>query len=165
MTPTVVFDTVVLLQAGGKPHGPAGSCLQQVMDEKLTLFMSTEGVAELVDVLGRASVRKRFPILTSEHIEVFLQGLRSKAQIVETMPVVFQFKRDPDDEHILNLAIATRVQFLVTRDKDLLDLMKEDNPQGTAFRQQCPGLTILDPVALLAALNPPSEGPTNSIES
>ncbi len=75
------------------------------------------------------------------------------------MPIIFQCPRDPDDEHILNLAIVSNAQFLVTRDNDLLDLMKEDNPDGQAYRRHCPGLTILNPVAFLAAVRPQSEPP------
>jgi hypothetical protein len=41
------------------------------------------------------------------------------------------------------LAAATRARYLVTRDKDLLDLMGDD-----AFRQQFPGLAVIDPVTL-----------------
>ena len=51
----------------------------------------------------------------------------------------------------LNLALAAAADYLVTRDKDMLDLM-----QDPAFRGQYPTLTILTPVALLQALTPPA---------
>jgi predicted nucleic acid-binding protein len=55
--------------------------------------------------------------------------------------------RDPKDEPYLNLALATGANHLVTRDKDLLDLMHDET-----FRAQHPGLQIIDPPALLRDL-------------
>ena len=66
------------------------------------------------------------------------------------MPSLFSLPRDPDDEPYLNLAIAAGADYLVTWDKDLLDLM-----QDASFRAQYPRLTILNPVALLQILTPP----------
>ena len=60
------------------------------------------------------------------------------------MPAVYRLHRDPDDEPIVNLAIATQAAFLVSRDQDLLDLMNDEE-----FRKAYPDLTILDPVAFL----------------
>ncbi len=154
MNPTAVFDTVVLLQAGAKPNGPAGACLRLVAEGKVVLFVSAEGLAEIEDVLRRDWTRLKFPALTPEAVDVFLRGLRDKARLTKDVPAVVRLSRDPDDEHILNLAVAAGVQFLVTRDKDLLDLMGEGAPDGAALRRLCPKLAIVDPVALLAALRP-----------
>src|SRR5262245_38086091 len=114
MTPAAVFDTVVLLQAGGKPEGPAGACLRLVLEDRITLHVSAEGLAEIEDVLRRDRTRRKFPLLTDEHVATFLRGLRGKALVAADVPVVVRYARDPDDEHVLNLAIAARAQFLVT---------------------------------------------------
>jgi predicted nucleic acid-binding protein len=50
------------------------------------------------------------------------------------VPVFFHYDRDPDDEHVLNLAIATKATYVVTRDNDLLDLMVEGNAAGSRCR-------------------------------
>jgi predicted nucleic acid-binding protein len=63
------------------------------------------------------------------------------------VPKAFSYERDPHDEPYLNLAIAVDAQYLVSRDKDLLDLMAD-----SAFRGQYPGLSIVDPVTLLRTL-------------
>jgi putative PIN family toxin of toxin-antitoxin system len=151
MTP-VVLDTVTLLQGGGKPQGPAGACLRLVMEDQLTLFMSVEGLQEVHDVLSRQKTRSRFPLLTDEHVETFLDGLRSKARVVPDIPAVFRYARDPDDEHVLNLAIACQARFLLTHDNDLLDLMKDDNADGRALRALAPGLEVLTPPDFLQAV-------------
>ncbi len=154
MNPLAVFDTVVLLQAAANPDGPAGRCLRLVADSKLTLVMSAEGMAEITDVLSRDKVRRKFPQLSTSAVGVFLAGLRARARIVADVPAVFVYQRDPDDEHILDLVIAASVRFLVTRDRDLLDLARPESTEGTALLRLCSGLLIVDPVALLKALGP-----------
>jgi putative PIN family toxin of toxin-antitoxin system len=161
MTVAVVLDTVVLLQAAAKPSGPAGACLRLVTDGQAVLWMSREGLAEIEDVLNRPKVRQRFKSLTDAGVATFLTGLRGRARVMDDVPLTFPFPRDPDDEHVLNLALAARANFLVTRDNDLLDLMRDDSSAGAAFRQQFPNLTISDPVAFLKAVHPePPDGPT-----
>jgi predicted nucleic acid-binding protein len=44
----------------------------------------------------------------------------------------------------VNLAIDRSARFVVTRDADLLDLMRDEH-----FQKSHPGITILDPVAFL----------------
>ena len=58
------------------------------------------------------------------------------------------FPRDPDDEHVLNLAIEAKARYLVSRDYDLLELMN-----NLEFQDRYPNLTILDPVAFLHILS------------
>jgi putative PIN family toxin of toxin-antitoxin system len=54
------------------------------------------------------------------------------------VPRTLTLPRDPKDEPYLNLALAVGAQYLVSRDKDLLDLMNDGS-----FRQRYPDLTIL----------------------
>ena len=60
--------------------------------------------------------------------------------------------RDPKDEPYLNLAIVAVANYLVSRDKDLLDLM-----QDQSFREHYSDLIILDPVAFLKVIAAGSE--------
>jgi putative PIN family toxin of toxin-antitoxin system len=156
-----VFDTVTLVQGGGKPAGPAGACLQLVLEEKLSLCMSVDGLQELHDVLSREKTRSHFPLLRGEHVETFLDALRSKARILPDVPPAFRYARDPDDEHVLDLAIASRARFLVTHDRDLLDLMKDDSAEGLALRALAPDLIVLTPPDFLRAVlaAKPTEAP------
>jgi putative PIN family toxin of toxin-antitoxin system len=142
-----VFDCVILLQAAGRPTGPAAACLQAVRDGRLELFLSPDILAEVRDVLSRPKTLRKFPALTPEAVDVFLGDVASHATTVPAVPKVFTLARDPKDEPYIDLAAATQARYLVSRDKDLLDLMGDD-----AFRQQFPGLTVIDPVALLREL-------------
>lgn len=81
-----------------------------------------------------------------------MELFRVAATVVDNPPAVFRLPRDPKDEPYLNLAIAVGARYLVSRDNDLLDLMTDESPEASAFRQQYPNLTVLDPVSFLQAL-------------
>ena len=59
---------------------------------------------------------------------------------IDPVPAIFTLIRDPDDEPYLNLAIAVSAEYLVTRDNDMLDLMKDPE-----FRTNIPRLRFLIP--------------------
>ena len=145
--PGGVLDTGVILQAALRPTGPAGRLLALLDKDLFTLHVSEEVIAEYEDVLARPSVRAKNPHLTAQLAAAIVERIRGRALLFSAPPDHFRYPRDPDDEHILNLAIETKAEYLVSRDKDLLDLMDENQSEGRAFRQRFPGLTILDPVS------------------
>jgi predicted nucleic acid-binding protein len=49
----------------------------------------------------------------------------------------------------VNLAVAAGAGYLVSRDRDLLDLMDQATAVGKEFGQRFPGLRIMDPAAFL----------------
>jgi putative PIN family toxin of toxin-antitoxin system len=142
-----VFDCVVYVQAAINDQGPAAACLTLVESGDVTLFASLAILAEVRDVLSRNRLRKRFPRLTDTRVEHFLQHIGEIAQLHSSVPSVFTLQRDADDALYVDVALGAGAQFLVSRDKDLLDLMSD-----SAFRSQYPNLTILDPVQFLAAV-------------
>lgn len=73
------------------------------------------------------------------------------SQELSNVPKSFELRRDPKDEKYIVLAVAVEASFLVSRDKDLLDLMNDAHPDSRDFRACFPHLRILDPVAFLAA--------------
>jgi predicted nucleic acid-binding protein len=56
----------------------------------------------------------------------------------------FSLPRDPKDAPYVDLAVASNAGYLVSRDKDLLELMQDE-----AFRRRFPNLKILEPVSFL----------------
>ncbi len=64
------------------------------------------------------------------------------------MPVKFHFARDPKDAPYLNLAIEAKADYLVTRDRDLLDLMTGHTAECKEFRQRFRRLRVGEPIAL-----------------
>jgi putative PIN family toxin of toxin-antitoxin system len=150
--PGVVFDAGVVLQAALRPRGPAGRLVSLIDQSLFVLYISEEGVAECEDVLSRPSIRAKNPHLTPELASALVTRLRDHATLRVEVRKHFTYPRDPDDEHVINLAIEADVSYLVSRDKDLLDLMDEDHPAGKNFRNRFPHLKILDPVAFLREL-------------
>jgi putative PIN family toxin of toxin-antitoxin system len=145
----VVLDCNVLLQAAARRTSPAAACLRLAEEGFIRLYLSEEILTEIADVLNRSKVRARFPELTDEIIEGFLDQLRSAAEIVRRVPKRFTYKRDADDEPYINLAVEAGADYLVSRDKDLLDLMTGYTDECKEFRQRFRPLKVIEPVAFL----------------
>jgi predicted nucleic acid-binding protein len=82
-------------------------------------------------------------------VDVFLQKVATLATVVNDVPESGLTIRDPNDLPYLDLAICGQVEYLVSRDNDLLDLMNDP-----AFVGQNPQLRIVDPVTFLAETRP-----------
>jgi putative PIN family toxin of toxin-antitoxin system len=150
--PVVVFDCVVFLQGLIKESGPAVNCLRLFEQGRLSLVITPEILAEMRDVLSRSRLRQDFHLLTDEKVDRLLELLLLKSKMLHDVPRRFELTRDPDDEPYLNAAIEAGAQFLVSRDRDLLDLMNLNTSEGRDFRSRFPQLRILTPVEFLDAL-------------
>jgi uncharacterized protein len=135
---------MVFLQGAGRPAGPARACFHLVDENRVTLCVSAEILTEVRDVLTRPKTLRKFPLLSPEWVNAFAQNVESKAVMLNEVARVVTLQRDPKDEPYLNLAVAAKANYLVSRDLDLLDLMNDSE-----FRQRHPNLVILDPAAFL----------------
>lgn len=115
-----VIDTNVLL-AGLLWRGPPHALLEQVRAGTVSLISSPALLAELADVIGRP---KFDAILTRTNTsrERSLAEVRRVAEVVEPPPLPQPVCRDPDDDEVLALAIAAKVDLIVSGDNDLLSL-------------------------------------------
>jgi len=93
----------------------------------------------------RPRLRAKFPALTPQAVQAFLADVLRQAHSITDVPKAYCLPRDPKDEKYINLAIASGARYLVSRDKDLLDLMNEQTPEGRDFRRRFPDLRIIDP--------------------
>jgi putative PIN family toxin of toxin-antitoxin system len=150
---SAVFDCMVFLQGAARKGGPAGLCLSLAEAGAIQLFLSDEILAEVLDVLTRPELRRKFPILTEKYVEEFMARIRAMSSHRPDVPRVFSYARDSKDEPYLNLALAARVDYLVTRDTDLLDLADPANPEGHPIRELHPQLRFIDPVRLLCEVD------------
>jgi predicted nucleic acid-binding protein len=108
-------------------------------------------------VFLRPATRKRFLQLTEEKVGRILLKVATFSTFVHDAPVVTQLSRDPTDEKYVYLALDAQVPFLVSRDKDLLDLMKNE-----AFRAANPALAIIVPGSFLMQVrNEIAQKPSN----
>ena len=148
----VVFDCGVFFQALIAPGGPAGKCLTAVKEGALLLFVSRHVLTELGDVCLRPHLARRFR-LSESRVAAFVLQVERIATVVEDVPHIFEYPRDPDDEHYVDLAVASHARLIVSRDNDLLALEDPTSPDGASFHQRFPDLTILTPEGLLERIS------------
>lgn len=112
----LVLDTNILISAiafGGKPK----EVLNLVLDEKVIAVTSPILLAEFQEVYN-----KNFPLkfvdfeLTLEKIEEIFKMVKPKRSL--------KIVRDEDDNRVLEAAVEGGCDFIITGDKDLLDLGK-----------------------------------------
>lgn len=147
----VVYDCSVFFQGAARPNGPAGACIDLVLNDQVSLYLSSPVITEIADVLNRREIRRRFPALTPASVQAFIELLISHSVVLDDVPKNIPFARDPDDEPYLDLAIESKADFLVTRDDDLLDIAAGKEPAvATALFNANPALKIINPVQYLA---------------
>jgi putative PIN family toxin of toxin-antitoxin system len=122
-----------------------------------SLVISADILSEVREVLNRVSVQEKIPKLTSAVANRFLIRVTEAANLVTPVPAAITFDRDPKDEPYLNLALAAGASFIVTRDKDMLDLELHDSVEGTQLRNAIPGFRVLDPVSFLRVMRTDTE--------
>lgn len=116
---SVVFDAVVYVRGLIGPFGTWGRLLfDHALDYRLVV--SEPIVAEVLEVLQRPEVVKKFRGLTGRDVGE-VRRLLAGAESVE-LAVIAPVCRDPDDDKYLATAVAAGAAFLVSADRDLLDL-------------------------------------------
>src|SRR5215468_4592635 len=132
----VVFDCNVLLVAAAKERSAAAACLWLARSGYVRLFLSKDVLEEVEDVLNRPKIRQAFNTLTDELVSSFLERLREVGEFVRSVPMRFAYPRDKDDEQYINLAGAVDAHYLLSLDKDLLDLNNGHSVECKEFRQR-----------------------------
>lgn len=124
----------------------------------MELVVSEPVFSEVREVLERPELKpRRQGRLTPRMVEDILTWILEHATFIREVPERFHYDRDPDDEPYLNLAIAAGAVYLVSRDKDLLDLQDPASAPGQELRQDFPQLSILSPIEFLRRFSPASE--------
>jgi len=152
--PRVVFDCMVYLQATISESGPAAALLRLVDSQAISLFVSNEILDEVQSVLTRPKIRRKNPALTDERINALIIRLAETATLIGEVQQHFHYERDPKDEKYINLAIEVGAEYLVSRDNDLLDLMKGKSEESRKFQERFKSLKVIDPVEFLSIVNP-----------
>jgi uncharacterized protein len=113
----VVFDTNVLVSAILNPNSVPSFAWSFAMN-KCAILASEVTVQELYNVLYRSKFDR---FLSKERREIFLEAFDDKAKnIIITRAITIC--RDPKDNKFLELAASGGAHYLITGDKDLLEL-------------------------------------------
>ncbi len=145
----IVFDCMVFLQALISKQSIAFRLFEYLDENAFTLFVSNEILDEMNDVLNRPYIRAKNSQITDESVGSFFERVLKKAVLLKKVPVYFELTRDPKDEKYVNLAVEAKADYIVTRDKDLLDLMTGIDIESKEFRQRFRPLRIVEPIEFL----------------
>jgi putative PIN family toxin of toxin-antitoxin system len=150
---------MVFVQSASNEKGPAARILDLLDEQKITLYVSKLILAEARYVLNRPDVRARLHKLTDVAVEALFERLTQHATLIRNVPKRFVYPRDPKDESYINLAVAMNADYLVSRDNDLLDLMKWEKEEGRKFQKRFRFLKIVTPEVFLAEIEAHIEQP------
>src|SRR5512145_2517159 len=113
----ILLDTNIWVSAFLSPHGHCGSLVRRlIMDSDVELVTSLPLVDEIVDVLGRPRLARRYGF-APEEVKDYVTWIWSATQLV--VPVAESYGcRDCDDDVVCGTAVAAGAQYLTTRDDD-----------------------------------------------
>ncbi|MCC6327875.1 MAG: putative toxin-antitoxin system toxin component, PIN family [Acidobacteria bacterium] len=144
---SAVFDTNIYIQAILSDTGPGKACVDELFAGRIVVFVHPEILQEIDDFLLRPRVREKYRRVRSVNTADLLRKIRKFGTWVQSVERVFELDRDPDDALFIDLSIATKADFLVSRDKDLLDLFGDAN-----LVAKHANLRIVDPYEFLEAV-------------
>jgi putative PIN family toxin of toxin-antitoxin system len=146
-----VFDCNILFQAVISATGPSAACVAAAREGRIRLFVSQYVLDELLDLCLRPKLQNQFGI-TPAVGAAFVRSLVTFAVSVAGVPDVYAHPFDPDDSHYVNLALATNAELIVSRDRQLQNLMDATRPEGADFVARFPQLRIIAPDVLLSEI-------------
>ena len=133
----VVIDANVMISAafGGKPLEAVGRALKEH-----DVFVSTSILQELEGVLKRLSKK-----VSAEQIHYLQERVGQLIKVAHRIPVAthLSLSRDAKDDHYLSLCKEAQADFLITGDKDLLNLPPE------ALKKNGISCQIINPASFL----------------
>jgi len=139
----IVADANVLVSAAltRSPLAPSALVLEAALDGRVVLLSSPMLLSEIMSVLVRPRLRR---YLSLDEAERFVIDLASQTTHVNDAPLPHpSVCRDPRDDYLVALAVATRADAIVTGDRDLLEM--PDSP-----------LAVLTPRSLIERLDAPA---------
>jgi len=119
--PRLVLDTNIVVSAliwGGEPY----KLIRAATEGDVALYTSPALLAELFEVLGRPHLSSR---LAAQHSSVE-QAIRQYGELaisVTPLDTPRAVPNDPDDDHVIAVALTGQVELIVTGDRHLLSLL------------------------------------------
>ena len=120
--PRVVIDTNVWISAlvfGGNP----GKILDLFIEKQVEVAISEEGLSEL-----HRKIIQKFP-LYAPRLDLLEESLRQDAELVRLGRQTVDASPDPDDNKFIETALIGNCAYIISGDKDLLELKSYQNIQ------------------------------------
>lgn len=121
----IIADTNIFVRAFLSKKFQEDAILRKIFRDGYRFLYGREQINEFIEVLGYERLKRHYDIDRNE-IDRFIKFIIKKGKQIEADD--FDLCRDPDDNYILGLAIrASKRQevYLITGDKDILDLKKK----------------------------------------
>jgi uncharacterized protein len=131
-----VVDMNVLISATIKPNSPLAQILVFIRNGRFEFLYFPEFLREYEEVISRPHLWERYH-LRQDEIEATLHIMANRGVLVHVVTQV-DVCRDPDDNILLALALDGKADYIVSGDRDLLEL--------TPFQ----GIPIVTPAEFLA---------------
>lgn len=116
---SIVLDTNVLLSGIAYPNSIPGKIIAAWRNGGIEVVLSHYILGELLRVLPKLNHRLGW---SQQEIQDFIDSLAFLANLVEPLPTDEINLRDQADQPVLGTLLASKVNYLVTGDKDLLAL-------------------------------------------
>ena len=113
----VVIDTNVFVSAALNPASVPGQVVRAAFAQEFEPVVSPRLIDELSNVLRRPKFSE---LLASSQIEAFVEAVEETAVVLDD-PDVLARLRDPDDDYLVALAMASEASAIVSGDRDLLE--------------------------------------------
>jgi putative PIN family toxin of toxin-antitoxin system len=119
-----VLDTTVLVAAMLRPdpEGVSAELLKLAAEGRYEFFLSDDILEETAATLAASERNRRRYKYSDEHIVAYCGELARIGTVIFDIPNLTGIVRDPNDDMIVACAVAAKVDFLVSRDKDLLTI-------------------------------------------
>lgn len=117
-----VVDTNILIRALIKPLGTVGPVIRRLRDGDYTLVYSTPLLDELIEKLALPRIREKYQ-LAEPDLEALVTLITLRGELVRPERKV-KVCRDPEDDMLIEAALAGGAEYVVTGDEDLLTLKR-----------------------------------------
>ena len=120
-----VVDASVLVSAFLFPYSVPGEVIALAQEGRYRLVLSPI----LIEEVRRSLLNPRLEDAyghSAEAVDAWCVAMEGLCDLVEELPSIAPVCRDPDDDHVIAAALAAEAAFIVTGDKDLLDLAQHD---------------------------------------
>src|SRR3989344_37807 len=119
----IVLDTNVWL-SGIFCGGEAIKILEKAEKKEVQIIISEDILSEVIKVLNRESKFQKYILNLRLNIEDLLRTILSISTLIETKTKLDVIKADPKDNIILEAAIDEKVEYVISYDNHLLNMIE-----------------------------------------
>lgn len=119
----IVLDTNVWL-SGIFWDGEASKIIEKLERNNIKILISEDILSEIVNVLNRESKFQKYILNLKLSIEDILRTILSISTLIETETKLDLIKADPKDNIILESALDGKVDYIVSYDNHLLNMIE-----------------------------------------